>query len=101
MKADDLETQMRALEFYHSLRFLPGAWLVLRLDGRGFPRFTGRNVGAAEAPSYREAGANDVIVDRDLSPADDDPASTDVIAMRAGALVEVCGEIAPGRLSRP
>lgn len=59
------------------------------------------NIGPDDAPGYLEAGANVVIVDRDLFPRDDDPASTDVIAMRAGALVEVCGEIAPSRNSRP
>jgi tRNA(His) 5'-end guanylyltransferase len=31
---------MRALEVFHSLRLLPGAWVILRLDGRGFSRFT-------------------------------------------------------------
>jgi 2-keto-3-deoxy-6-phosphogluconate aldolase len=59
------------------------------------------NIGADDAPAYLEAGANVVIVDRALFPADDDPASADVIAMRAGALVEVCGDIAPPRASRP
>jgi tRNA(His) 5'-end guanylyltransferase len=40
MKHDDLDAQMRQLEYFHSLRFLPGAWIVLRLDGHGFSRFT-------------------------------------------------------------
>ncbi|HEY7313589.1 MAG TPA: tRNA(His) guanylyltransferase Thg1 family protein [Gemmataceae bacterium] len=31
---------MRALEVFHSIRLLPGAWIILRLDGRGFSRFT-------------------------------------------------------------
>jgi tRNA(His) 5'-end guanylyltransferase len=31
---------MRALEYFHGVRLLPGAWVVLRLDGRGFSRFT-------------------------------------------------------------
>lgn len=59
------------------------------------------HIGADDAPSYLEMGANIVIVDRGIFPADNDPASNDIIAMRAGALVEVCGEIAPGRVSRP
>ncbi|MFY0581847.1 tRNA(His) guanylyltransferase Thg1 family protein [Cystobacter fuscus] len=31
---------MREGEFFHSLRLLRGAWCVLRVDGRGFSRFT-------------------------------------------------------------
>jgi tRNA(His) 5'-end guanylyltransferase len=40
MNPDDLEARMRALECFHALRVLPGAWPVLRLDGRGFSRLT-------------------------------------------------------------
>lgn len=40
MRASEFEARMRALEYYHTLRLVPGAWFVLRLDGRGFPRFT-------------------------------------------------------------
>src|SRR4051794_39814711 len=40
MRPDDLDKQMRSLEYFHSLRFLPGVWVILRLDGRGFSRFT-------------------------------------------------------------
>ena len=31
---------MRAGEYFHSLRLLPGAWAVIRIDGRSFTRFT-------------------------------------------------------------
>lgn len=31
---------MRELEYFHSLRVLPGAWTVVRVDGRTFSRFT-------------------------------------------------------------
>jgi len=31
---------MRSLEYFHSLRLLPGAWVVIRVDGRSFSRFT-------------------------------------------------------------
>ncbi len=37
---DAFEKQMRSLEYFHSLRLLPGAWVVIRVDGRGFSRFT-------------------------------------------------------------
>lgn len=40
MDNDTFEQRMRALEYFHSLRVLPGAWIVLRVDGRGFSRFT-------------------------------------------------------------
>ena len=40
MHPDEFERRMRALECYHDLRVPPGAWIVLRLDGRGFSRFT-------------------------------------------------------------
>jgi 2-dehydro-3-deoxyphosphogluconate aldolase/(4S)-4-hydroxy-2-oxoglutarate aldolase len=59
------------------------------------------HIGPDDAPAYLEMGANVVIVDHGLFPTDDDPASEEVIAMRAGALVEVCGDIVPGRPSHP
>lgn len=40
MRIKDLETRMRALEWFHSLAVLPGAWTIIRVDGRGFSRFT-------------------------------------------------------------
>lgn len=40
MDNDEFEKRMRELEYFHQLRALPGAWIVLRLDGRGFSRFT-------------------------------------------------------------
>ncbi|GIG11610.1 tRNA(His) guanylyltransferase Thg1 family protein [Catellatospora coxensis] len=38
--ADEFEAAQRAREYFHGLTLLPGAWTVLRLDGRGFSRFT-------------------------------------------------------------
>jgi tRNA(His) guanylyltransferase len=40
MNPDEFEERMRALEYFHTLRVLPGTWPVLRLDGRGFSRLT-------------------------------------------------------------
>jgi tRNA(His) 5'-end guanylyltransferase len=40
MDADEFEAGQRAREYFHALTVLPGAWTVLRLDGRGFSRFT-------------------------------------------------------------
>ena len=31
---------MRSREYFHGLRFLPGAWVILRVDGHGFSRLT-------------------------------------------------------------
>lgn len=43
MKLDDLEIRMRRLEWFHSLRALPGAWPIIRVDGRSFSRLTEAN----------------------------------------------------------
>jgi tRNA(His) guanylyltransferase len=40
MDSDEFERRMRASEYFHSLRLLPGAWTVIRVDGRGFSRLT-------------------------------------------------------------
>lgn len=40
MKPEELETRMRALEVFRALRIHPNAWTIIRLDGRGFTRFT-------------------------------------------------------------
>ncbi len=40
MNTDTFESQMRSLEYFHSLRLLDGVWTVVRVDGRGFTRFT-------------------------------------------------------------
>ena len=40
MDNQSFENRMRELEYFHHLRLLPGAWVVVRVDGRGFSRFT-------------------------------------------------------------
>jgi tRNA(His) guanylyltransferase len=40
MHPDDFETRMRALEYFHSVKLLPGTWAVVRVDGHSFSRFT-------------------------------------------------------------
>jgi len=40
VKNEEFEARMRAMECFHSLRLLPGAWPIVRVDGRGFSRFT-------------------------------------------------------------
>lgn len=40
MDLDRLEAAQRAREYFHAIAVPPGAWTVIRLDGRGFSRFT-------------------------------------------------------------
>src|SRR5579884_2279231 len=40
MKKDEYDKHMRALEYFHTQRLLPGAWTIIRVDGRSFSRFT-------------------------------------------------------------
>src|SRR5437660_497977 len=40
MDGDEFESRMRALEHFHALRMLPGVWPVIRVDGKGFSKFT-------------------------------------------------------------
>lgn len=39
MRREETEKRLRELELFRGLRLVPGAWTVLRLDGRGFTRF--------------------------------------------------------------
>jgi tRNA(His) guanylyltransferase len=40
MDPKSFDNKMRELEYFHSLRLLPGAWAIIRVDGRSFLRFT-------------------------------------------------------------
>ncbi|MGP4021929.1 tRNA(His) guanylyltransferase Thg1 family protein [Actinomadura sp. 3N407] len=40
MRTGDLETRMRSREWFHSVKLLPGAWTIVRVDGRSFSRYT-------------------------------------------------------------
>ena len=40
MNSDMFEARMRAMETYHSIKFPPGSWVVIRVDGRSFSAFT-------------------------------------------------------------
>ena len=43
MRLKDLDSRMRAREWFHSQTLLPGAWAIVRVDGRGFSRYTERH----------------------------------------------------------
>lgn len=40
MDSDSFEAMHREREYFHGLRLLPGAWTIIRVDGRSFSRFT-------------------------------------------------------------
>src|SRR5262245_17048860 len=40
MRPEAMKSRMQELEYFHSLRALPGAWIILRVDGRSFSRLT-------------------------------------------------------------
>src|SRR5688572_4013323 len=40
MDSDNFEARLRQFEYFHALRLLPETWAVIRVDGRGFTRFT-------------------------------------------------------------
>ncbi|AKF10728.1 bifunctional 4-hydroxy-2-oxoglutarate aldolase/2-dehydro-3-deoxy-phosphogluconate aldolase [Sandaracinus amylolyticus] len=66
------------------------------------PLVAAGGIGPDNGPQYLEVGAAAIIVDVGLFPAENDPASQEIIAVRASALVEMCGLAQPGmRASRP
>jgi len=54
MKSEAFEDRMRTLEYFHALRLLPGAWPILRVDGRGFTRFTEKRFEKPFDPRFRD-----------------------------------------------
>lgn len=50
-------------------------------------------IGPDNGPQYLEAGASAILIDVGLFPADNDPASHEIITARARALIEICSEI--------
>jgi tRNA(His) guanylyltransferase len=54
MNSSDFERSMRELEYYHSVRIVPGTWIVLRVDGHGFSRFTEERYQKPFDPKFRD-----------------------------------------------
>jgi tRNA(His) 5'-end guanylyltransferase len=54
MQKPSLEDRMREREYFHGLRILPGAWAVVRVDGRGFTRFTAERFEKPFDPRFRD-----------------------------------------------
>jgi tRNA(His) 5'-end guanylyltransferase len=65
-KRKDLEARMRSLEWFHRERILPGLWLIVRLDGRAFGRFTSTRFEKPFDPRVRDmmcAAARALLID--------------------------------------
>ncbi|MFI0352006.1 tRNA(His) guanylyltransferase Thg1 family protein [Actinomadura sp. 9N407] len=52
MRLKDLEARMREREWFHSLTLPPGAWAVIRVDGRGFSAYTESRFGKPFDPRF-------------------------------------------------
>lgn len=53
MNPDVFDKQMRAMESFHTLRLFPGAWVIIRVDGRGFSRLTAERFQKPFDPAFR------------------------------------------------
>lgn len=64
MRNDDLETRMRARERFHSLTLHPGAWAIVRVDGRSFSKYTETRFDKPFDPRFSElmAGAAEALL---------------------------------------
>lgn len=54
MKNQDLDSRMRGGEYFHSLRVPEENWTILRLDGRGFSKFTAERFEKPFDPRFHE-----------------------------------------------
>lgn len=54
MNPNEFERQMRKGEVYHSLRVPPECWAVIRVDGKGFSKFTERRFEKPFDPRFKE-----------------------------------------------
>jgi tRNA(His) 5'-end guanylyltransferase len=54
VRLKDLDSRMREREWFHSQTLLPGAWAIVRVDGRGFSRYTERRFDKPFDPRFSE-----------------------------------------------
>ena len=54
MRTDEVEGRQRAREWFHTLTLPPGAWTIVRVDGRGFSRFTGQHFDKPFDPRFSQ-----------------------------------------------
>src|SRR4029079_11940578 len=52
---------MRSFEYFHSLKLPPETWTVIRVDGRSFTKFTGKDFDRPFDIRFSEAMANSAI----------------------------------------
>jgi tRNA(His) guanylyltransferase len=55
MKLEELDLRMRTFEPFRSLHIQPGAWTIIRLDGRAFTRFTAHRFAKPFDENLRDA----------------------------------------------
>ena len=55
MRLKDLDMIQRAREWYHGLTLLPGAWAIVRVDGRAFSRLTEERYEKPFDPAFADA----------------------------------------------
>jgi tRNA(His) guanylyltransferase len=54
MRAHEFEAAQRAREWFHSLTVPPGAWTIVRVDGRSFSRFTDEHYAKPFDPQFSQ-----------------------------------------------
>src|SRR5438105_3699874 len=54
MNEDERSRRMREREHFRALRILPGTWPIVRVDGRGFSRFTENRFEKPFDPRFRD-----------------------------------------------
>lgn len=54
MNLNDLDRQMRSLEYFSSLKIVPACWPIIRLDGHGFSRQTANRFDKPFDPRFRD-----------------------------------------------
>jgi tRNA(His) guanylyltransferase len=55
VRLKDLDMIQRAREWYHGLTLLPGAWAIVRVDGRAFSRLTEERYEKPFDPAFADA----------------------------------------------
>jgi tRNA(His) guanylyltransferase len=55
VRLKDLDTVQRSREWYHGLTLLPGAWAIVRVDGRAFSRLTEERYEKPFDPAFADA----------------------------------------------
>jgi hypothetical protein len=49
-----MDSRMRELEYFHQIQLFPGAWTIVRVDGRTFSRFTAQRFEKPYDANFRD-----------------------------------------------